>query len=448
MKRTQDTRDRACWEPTRPRRRGGPVPRPESWAVATAAVALLVLGGILSPAAAGDWKGSEETKEGVLHVMNPAQPANGSVTVTPKELWRIGGDTDDENQLFGVIIRVTSDEDGNIYLLDLQLSEVKVFSPDGKYLRTLGREGEGPGEFRVPTDLFFVPGGNIGVLQAAPAKIVLLTKDGEPAGDYPTPQIEGEGFVGLVGARYAEDHLVVMAQVNNFDQEKGTFTQSMILNSVDPQGKEIARYYDESRVWEFSNPVIDETKWDTIQNRWVVGKDGRVYGCTTFDGYQIHVWKPDGSIDRIIECEHTPHKRTLAEMDRVRKVYEVFTRQAPNSEVKIGDHDKDISSLYLRDDGTLWVLNSNGARVGEGTIGIFDVFNPQGRFVKQVTLSGQGDPTNDGYFFVKDRLYVVTDLLAGVIAMRGGSSDTETDGEEPEPMSVICYQIDGSKLEM
>ncbi|MCA9729041.1 MAG: 6-bladed beta-propeller, partial [Candidatus Eisenbacteria bacterium] len=171
-------------------------------------------------AGAADWAGKEETRDGALHVMNPAKPQNGASSVDLEELWRIGGDTDDDNEFFGVIMRITNDAEGNVYLLDMQLSEVKVFGKNGKYVRTIGREGEGPGEFRRPTDLFFVPGGNLGVLQAAPAKIVLLTKDGKPAGEYPTPKIEGEGFLSVSGARLAGDQLVCMAQASNFDQEK------------------------------------------------------------------------------------------------------------------------------------------------------------------------------------------------------------------------------------
>jgi hypothetical protein len=41
------------------------------------------------------------------------------------------------------------DEAGRIYVVDAKPAAIKVFSPDGNLIRTLGREGEGPGEFRV-----------------------------------------------------------------------------------------------------------------------------------------------------------------------------------------------------------------------------------------------------------------------------------------------------------
>jgi hypothetical protein len=404
---------------------------------------------IAEPSRSATWEGREEVRDGIVHVLNPATPMNGSVTIELKELWRLGGDTDDEDEFFGLISRITTDEAGNVYLLDTQLSEVKVFSPAGEYVRTLGREGEGPGEFRRPTGLFFVPGGNLGILQAAPPKIVLLTKEGDPAGEFPTPKLAGEGFMVLLGGQYLGDRLALAAQANNFDQEKGTFTQNVFITAVDAEGNETTRFHDESRLWEFANPIIAEKDWDTIQNRWATSRDGRVFGCTQFDGYRVRCWNPDGSIDRIVEREHQTHKRSPEELDRIKSIYEAFTAQAPNSELKMSDHDKDVTSIHPRDDGTLWVLSSPGARsAGEGLVGTFDIFDRQGRFVQQATLKGQGRPRRDGYYFVGDRLYVVTELLQAAMAMQGGGGEGVDEGEDPEPMSVIAYEIDESKLSL
>ncbi|MBD3161765.1 MAG: hypothetical protein GF346_05830, partial [Candidatus Eisenbacteria bacterium] len=221
---------------------------------------------VVLPAPAAEWAGEEVMEDGTLQVRNPAEPMNGTVSIQAERLWKIGGDTDAENEFFGLIARMTRDEEGNLYLLDSQLAEVKVFSPEGEWIRTIGREGEGPGEFRSPSGLFFMPDGNLGVLQAAPPKVVILTPEGDPAGEMPAPEVEGEGFPALIGGRYAGDHLVIAAQTSNFDQEKGTFAQNIFLAAVDPEGQQLARYHEQNRLWEFANPVIAETTWDTFQN--------------------------------------------------------------------------------------------------------------------------------------------------------------------------------------
>ena len=99
---------------------------------------------------AAEWSGRETTKDGAIHVENPAQPSNGAQTVSLEELWRLGGETDSDEEFFGVISQIATDPSGNVYLLDQQLNEVKIFAADGSYVRTIGREGEGPGEFRNP----------------------------------------------------------------------------------------------------------------------------------------------------------------------------------------------------------------------------------------------------------------------------------------------------------
>ena len=83
--------------------------------------------------------------------------------------------------------------------------------------------------------------------------------------------------------------------------------------------------------------------------------------------------------------------------------------------------------------------------LAKGTLGTFDVFNPQGQFVKTVTLQGEGDPLEDLYVFEKDRLYVVTSFLQAAMSAEGvdGLYD-ET--EEPEPMAVICYRLEGDVI--
>ena len=53
---------------------------------------------------------------------------------------------DDPNLIFGNIRGVQAASDGTIYVLDHQATEVRVFGPDGGYLRTIARRGEGPGE--------------------------------------------------------------------------------------------------------------------------------------------------------------------------------------------------------------------------------------------------------------------------------------------------------------
>jgi hypothetical protein len=396
---------------------------------------------LAASAAAGEkWQGKEVTKEGALHVMNPYNAMESPKTITPKELWRLGGETDDEDELFGLISRIITDDDGNVYLLDTQLSEVKVFSPDGSFLRTIGREGEGPGEFRLPTGMFFTPEGDLGVVQVAPGKIVLLTREGEPAGEYPLPKAEDGGFLILRNGISRNKNLVLSVSKNAFSE--GRFDQTQYLCSLNADGTERARYHEEVLTIDFANPVMDDSKWNNFNNRWNVGFDGRVFAAPDYGTYTIDVWSPDGKLDRVIERDYKPQKRTQDEIDLVNKILQIFIRQVPNGQVKVHDFNSDVEQIHTREDGSIWVVSSEGSRnKPDGALATFDVFDSAGRFIRQVTVMGEGDPRTDGYYFVGDRLYVVTDLLQASLTLQSGGQSFQIGDEEPEPMSVICYEL-------
>jgi hypothetical protein len=406
------------------------------FAIAIVLVAALVSG---APSTWG-WKAEQVTKDGVLHVMNPAESKEKPVTLKLEEEWRIGGEDDEE--IFGVITSIIADKKGNFYMLDSQLNEVKIYSSDGEFMDSIGREGEGPGEFRNPSNIFLVPNGDIGVLQTFPGKIVTLTPGGDPGAEFPLPEIEGSGFRILMQARHAGDKLAVIYALNQ--NAETSFTQDSILALVDSDGPSEVRLFSQSSTMEFASPKITEVGWDTFRNRWDASPDGRAFSATTFGEYAITVWNSDGKIDRVIHREYPEHKRTAEDKERLMGIYEGFTRRIPIPGLKIEIEDvfNQITQVYAREDGTLWVLSSRGANnLDDGVMGVFDIYDKKGQFVTQVTLKGQGDPRKDGYFFVKDRLFVVTDFLAAMMALQGGGGSAEDAEEEPELMEIISYKL-------
>jgi hypothetical protein len=390
---------------------------------------------------AANWQ--EVEKDGVLHVVNSKDGSEKPVTLEPEEMWRIGGE--DEEEIFGVITDIIADDEGNFYLLDAQLSEIKVYSGDGEYLRTIGREGEGPGEFRGAFNMFLVPGGKIGVLQTFPGKIVVLTPEGEPAGDFPLPEAEVEGFKVLLGAQYAGDNLAMTYMVNQPSQEG--FSQNNHLALVNKDGTKETVLYSEKSNFAVADAVFAEKEWDSFRNRWTAAPDGRAFSAVNFGQYSINMWTPDGKLDRVIEREYPGHTRSDEDTERLLGIYKGFTRQipVPNVKYELEETWNPVQQLWARDDGSLWVQSSRGSQgLDDGILGIFDVFDKSGHFIKQITLKGKGDPTTDGYFFVRDRLFVVTDWLNSIMALQGGGrqAEEEEDVEEDDAlMEIVSYQV-------
>jgi len=114
----------------------------------------------------------KETIDGVLHVKNGSKPAQVE-TIQLEELWTAGGE-DDEDVLFGILTNVKIDDQGNICLLDNQMSQVHVYSSDGELLNTLGRAGEGPGEVTNPSGMTLLENGSIGLVKTMPGTLVMI----------------------------------------------------------------------------------------------------------------------------------------------------------------------------------------------------------------------------------------------------------------------------------
>ncbi len=74
--------------------------------------------------------------------------------------------------------QVTIDEQGRFWVALME--EIKVFGPDGGYLTTVGRGGQGPGEFRFIAGLETGPDGNIYAFDAQNTRATVLSLAGEP----------------------------------------------------------------------------------------------------------------------------------------------------------------------------------------------------------------------------------------------------------------------------
>lgn len=391
---------------------------------------------------------AEEVIDGVTHVRSGAEPRDGVETLEVEELWRVGGE-DDEDNIFGLITRVIADEDGMVYLLDTQLSQVNVFTPDGEFSHTLSREGEGPGECRFPVDLLMMPDGSIGLVQTFPGQVICLDKEDnpvetfKPGGDDPTKG----GFLSLVDVQCAGGHMVLGGVFSTINQEEGFQIRDNFIRSYAADGTLKHTVHNDPKKYEFANLDIDEAEqYFPAFRKWVLADDGRIFVAASRDEYRIDVYGPDGTLVQVIERDFEPWTRSDDERAYVDAILEAQLRQVPFPvERSVSETDEVINSLALRPNGELWVLTSRGLRgPPDGIINVYDVFDAKGNYVRQVHLPIEGNGVQDGVLFVgDDRLMLVkgfTDALTSLQTQ--GAGPTLADDEEPAPMEVICYRLD------
>jgi DNA-binding beta-propeller fold protein YncE len=122
-----------------------------------------------------------ETVDGVRVVHNVKGGLWGRTPKVALELVRKIGDidTEDEHIAFNYPSDVAVDRGGNIYILDAANARIQKFGPDGKFLATIGRKGQGPGEFIFPDAIGFDKDGNLVVADSAQKRIHIIIGGGE-----------------------------------------------------------------------------------------------------------------------------------------------------------------------------------------------------------------------------------------------------------------------------
>lgn len=100
------------------------------------------------------WKGKIEYENGVKVIKNPNEPLYGEITFELEEDLSIGNE-DDENYVFYGGASINIDSEGNIFVSDRRNFRIQKYDKDGNYLQTIGRKGQGPGEFERSCTAFF-----------------------------------------------------------------------------------------------------------------------------------------------------------------------------------------------------------------------------------------------------------------------------------------------------
>jgi hypothetical protein len=395
------------------------------------------------PATAGQWAGSTETVDGVLHVHNPAEPIEGERVIAPERLWSIGGEDDEDDPLFGAVTEVLADGDGNTYLLDFQMLQVMVLDPTGALLRTIGRGGVGPGEFRMPLTMRFLTENRLVVVQTTPARAVVFDLAGEPQPDFPLP-VEG-GFANVNGFRPAGDHVVIAVQSSSFDTSKITVQGRILV--LDRGGAVLSTLWTRDHDMNPSKMVVGSNA-DAVLPVWTVAAGGNVQISAEYNRYRIEELDHEGNTVRVIDREYESRRRTEEELDGMMERFSRFPQQGIEFEIKLDETDRDILQMQPRDDGELWVTSSRLRDApGEGQLGPFEVFDPDGRYVQDVRIEVEIETDRDSWHIAGDRLYVIrggqSAIRSAVAGITGGMTGLDT-GEEDEdalPPEVVCYRL-------
>ena len=166
----------------------------------------------------------------------------GSDGPASKSDWTIqeGGLTLERNLLvsegesfyFGTILDVAPAADGRIYVADADAGHVKVLSPDGTLLDSLGRQGEGPGEFLRLNQLVAARSDSLYVLDSGRRRVSVFAPSGQLARGLSVDP--GQGFPRCIMVPEHRSGLVLphATIALSGEAERGTF----VVRRLQPDG--------------------------------------------------------------------------------------------------------------------------------------------------------------------------------------------------------------------
>jgi hypothetical protein len=325
---------------------------------------------------------------------------------------------------------VAFDRADNLYVLDRGNQRVLVFDRSGRFVRQLGKKGDGPGEFQLPRSMAVMSDGSIGVLDVIHRNISIFAADGtfrrtvpwEPEWGLPFGNIEAHPAGGVIGVLRPAMNLETVRAGNSTSRAQ-TFARIPLS-----RGGEIERLFDipdAGTVQERSSAPAGQRQQVRMRvagppefsarTLWGVLPDGGTALSHT-SLYTLKIQDPSGKTVRFLQ-RPVPVRRTT-ENDRVRARQRMRERMksgegmisvtigggggraAPRApaisdeqieervqQLEFADTIRTIQTVVVSPSGKLWIERTAADPFANGPI---DIVTPQGEYIG--TLRGQNIP--------------------------------------------------------
>lgn len=361
------------------------------------AVCVALLGCAGERGASEAWNGTVDTLSGGgVRVVSPRQGLWTDETAWRlEEDLRIGSLDSEGPDLFGEIVDLAVDPAGRIYVLEEQAQELRVFGPDGTYVRTIGRQGQGPGEFNILVggQVFVDASGRIWINNSFNRRWDVFSLEGELLAS--TPMTGGfslaQGVMGSDGFLYEKN--VVMTPdgsgsrpiaIRNRMQEDGLVP----LDTADaPTLPEVERIQvsleNEGRNLrlEIPVPLVHQPSWEIDPGGYLWLEPG--------DGYRLVALTFELDTLRVVERVYDPVPVSEADVEKALEGFSTGPFASGGIKVersRIPEHHPALDVFRTDPEGNLWVRRT----LGDGRWA-WEVFDPEGRFLGPIVTAADLD---------------------------------------------------------
>jgi hypothetical protein len=354
-----------------------------------------------------------QKSDDVVVVSNPKTPETKMQIVFTEEL-SIGEVEGDENYMFGQNIFFNTDEDGNFYVSDFDAHRIQKYDPDGKYLLTIGREGQGPGEFGILSLIRFDKENNIYINDAGNNRISFFDKDGKYIKQISMTErfanliYNSKGF--FIGNKFSiseEGNTQKQIQLHGlFDDESNLAAELLKIETEFP----LPMGTDLSDMAEYIGKVFSIAAYRPQVITTVADNDFIYLGYP--EKYEINVFSPEGKLVKKIKREYDPIPVSKKDKDSfVKMVSEdlpsIFTedlKEKAFKNVKYPKYKPAYQGFTLMENGWLCVIVNSV----EDEYTLFDLFDQEGKYIAHFKTPVPAEGLLAGFLFFKNgRAYSV-----------------------------------------
>jgi len=325
-----------------------------------------------------------EIIEGVEYVHNTGTPLHPDKSVTFAEELSVGGEEYDmlsRPQGFNI------DQNGNIYITDMQDQSIKVFDQSGEFIRTIGKKGEGPGEFTFIGGMTFLPDGRLMVMDSEARRISLFDSDGK--------YIESHHWTERPGRlNYANDSTCLLT-VHTFEGDKPLEGGRLFVKEFDFKGNEMRSFgefkIEESKIHTVKRgeSVISMAIYPPYSPHSIFAADPvkkHLFHCVN-DQYMIEVYAKDGRVIRRFDRPYEPFPFTSKDTEEFYSRYDSRSMESLKKMVRGMSMPaiKTIAPQMCVDAvGNLWVETYEQKEEADKIFTAYDIFNADGIYEAKV----------------------------------------------------------------
>lgn len=193
-----------------------------------------------------------------------------------------------DETMFGRIGALAVDSSGGVYVYDAQVPAIRHFDAGGKFVRQVGREGQGPGEYLDAVLAMAVRGdGRLQIWDARNARVTLYDPDGEFSGQWP---VSISLFTGDAMFVDDADH----TYIKKLTERPSEGAWKIGLLHLDAEGNEVETMPDP----EVAEPPDSDGGYLSPSKQWTLAPDASmIVGVNAT--YDFEIRSPDGGIVRV-----------------------------------------------------------------------------------------------------------------------------------------------------